>query len=285
MFQEKMFQDRIAILGTMHGKERVIAPILAQEIGLKVIVPDNFNTDRFGTFTRDIKRIGTQIETARRKAQEAIELSGYEIGIASEGSFYPHPNLPLVSCNRELILLLDRVHNLEIIGQAIVTETNHAHQTVTNLAAALEFAEKIGFPSHGLVVMFDKNSLDSEQIFKGITDEKNFVKIVEDILDKNGKVHLETDMRAMHNPTRMKAIAAATTNLVQKLNQLCPNCGCPGFDIIERKAGLPCGLCHFPTSLIKLELYGCQSCDYREEKLFPNGEKTADPMYCEYCNP
>ncbi len=64
--------------------------------------------------------------------------------------------MPLVSCNRELILLLDRVHNLEIIGQAIVTETNHAHQTVTNLAAALEFAEKIGFPSHGLVVMFDK---------------------------------------------------------------------------------------------------------------------------------
>jgi hypothetical protein len=35
MFQEKMFQDRIAILGTMHGKERVIAPILAQEIGLE----------------------------------------------------------------------------------------------------------------------------------------------------------------------------------------------------------------------------------------------------------
>jgi len=29
------------------------APILAQEIGLKVIVPDNFNTDRFGTFTRE----------------------------------------------------------------------------------------------------------------------------------------------------------------------------------------------------------------------------------------
>ena len=114
-----MFQDRIAILGTMHGKERVIAPILAQEIGLKVIVPDNFDTDRFGTFTRDIKRIGTQIETARRKAQQAIELSGYDIGIASEGSFYPYPNLPLVSCNRELILLLDRVHNLEIIGQAI----------------------------------------------------------------------------------------------------------------------------------------------------------------------
>jgi tRNA G46 methylase TrmB len=44
--------------------------------------------------------------------------------------------------------------------------------------------------------MFDKNSLDSEQIFKGITDQKNLVKIVEDILDKNGKVHLETDMRA-----------------------------------------------------------------------------------------
>ncbi len=26
--------------------------------------------------------------------------------------------------------------------------------------------------------------------------------------------------------------------LVQKLNQLCPNCGCPGFDIIERSKTL-----------------------------------------------
>jgi sulfur carrier protein ThiS len=280
-----MFQERRAILGTMHGKERVIAPILEQEIGLKVIVPDHFDSDKFGTFTRDIKRISTQIETARRKAQQAIELSGYDIGIASEGSFYPYPNLPIVSCNRELILLCDRVHNLEIIGQAIVTETNHAHQTVINLSDALEFAEKVGFPAHGLVVMVDKNSLNSEEIFKGITNEADLVKIVKDILDKNGTVHLETDMRAMHNPTRMKAIVAATENLVQKLKQLCPNCGCPGFDIVERKGGLPCSLCHFPTSLIKLDIYGCQKCDYREEKIFPNGQATADPMYCEYCNP
>ncbi len=32
-----------------------------------------------------------------------------------------------------------------------------------------------------------------------------------------GYLHLETDMRAMHNPTRMNAIVAATANLVQNI--------------------------------------------------------------------
>lgn len=269
----------------MHRKERAIAPILEREIGLQVIVPDNFDTDRFGTFTRDIKRLGTQIETARAKAIEAIELTGKEIGIASEGSFYPYPEFPLVTCNREIVLLLDRANDLEIIGQTISTDTNHAGMEIATVEEALSFAGKVGFPEHGLVLMLSAEPGSDEEIFKGITAEKELITVVERILTKHGKAHLETDMRALYNPTRMKAIEQATEDLVRKLTRLCPSCSRPGFDSIERRPGLPCALCHLPTPLIRLEILGCHHCGYRQENPFPDGRETADPMYCEYCNP
>lgn len=72
------------------------------------------------------------------------------MAIASEGSFYPHPAFPFISCDREIILLLDRDNDLEIIGQEISTETNHNHTQVSTIEEALEFAASIGFPEHGL---------------------------------------------------------------------------------------------------------------------------------------
>jgi len=60
MNYRQLFSDRLAVLATMHQKERVIAPLLERELGIKVIVPPDFNTDIFGTFTREVKRPGTQ---------------------------------------------------------------------------------------------------------------------------------------------------------------------------------------------------------------------------------
>jgi len=67
MKQHPLFVNRVAVLATMHHKEKVIAPIIEQELGIKVIVPQDFDTDRFGTFTREVKRTGNQIEAARLK--------------------------------------------------------------------------------------------------------------------------------------------------------------------------------------------------------------------------
>ncbi|MCU0535346.1 MAG: hypothetical protein MUD14_15770 [Hydrococcus sp. Prado102] len=282
-----LFVDRVAVLATMHQKERAIAPLLETELGIKVIVPSQFDTDCFGTFTREIKRIGTQIEAARLKAQQVLELTGETIAIASEGSFHPHPAFPFISCDREIILLLDKDNDLEIIGQELSTDTNHSHTQVSTLEEALEFAEKIGFPKHGLVVMSSKNATDREEIFKGIITEKKLVKSVEKCLRKSstGVIHLETDMRAMYNPTRMKVIEKATQNLIEKLNSFCPQCSAPGFDVVSRSPGLPCGWCSSPTSLIKVAIYQCQKCNYKQEVLFPDGLEIADPAYCQYCNP
>ena len=66
------FRGRLAVLATMHRKEQAIAPVLEEALGLQVEVPPGLDTDRFGTFTREVPRPGTQLATARLKAQAAL---------------------------------------------------------------------------------------------------------------------------------------------------------------------------------------------------------------------
>ncbi|QZT35026.1 hypothetical protein HUR95_07295 [Caldalkalibacillus thermarum TA2.A1] len=109
MKKSKLFNNRIGVLATMHKKEVVMAPLLKKELGVKIIVPERFNTDCFGTFTREIDRAGNQLEAARLKAQKALSITGEALAFASEGAFSPHPVFPFVPYNREIVLLLDKV--------------------------------------------------------------------------------------------------------------------------------------------------------------------------------
>jgi hypothetical protein len=282
-----LFADRVGVLATMHQKERVIAPLLEQELGIKVVVPQGFDTDVFGTFTREIKRTGDQLEAARLKAEQALSITGESLAFASEGTFSPHPLIPYIPCNKEIVILLDRINNLEIVGQEFSTETNFNHQLVATPEEAYEFALKVGFPEHGIVVMFDPLTTDKSEIIKGITTKEQLFEAVTVGLTKSttGKVHIETDMRALYNPTRMKNIEKATLDLLKKLNQLCPKCSWPGFEVVERKKGLPCALCNFPTQLTRSLIYQCKKCELTQEVLFPDGLDKADPAQCMYCNP
>ncbi|NJO39371.1 MAG: hypothetical protein HC769_02330 [Cyanobacteria bacterium CRU_2_1] len=277
-----LFVNRVAVLATMHRKEEAIAPIL-EPLGLKVIVPPNFDTDRFGTFSRDVKRFGTQLEAAKAKAERALQITGETIAIASEGSFVPHPAFPSIPCNRELVLLLDKEQDLEIIGEAISMETNYRQQKIHTVQEAIEFAEAIGFPAHGLIAFI--NSPGDTQIIKGINTQDELLNAVALGLQSAKELIIETDMRALYNPTRMKNIAKATHDLIRKIQQVCPNCDCPGFAEAERRKGLPCMLCHFPTELTLTTIYQCKKCGSRQEKLFPDGQEKADPGQCAFCNP
>ncbi len=277
---QQLFNHRVGILATMHGKEKVIAPLLEKELSLKIIVPEKFNTDIFGTFTREIQRPGTQIEAARRKAEKVLEMTGETLAVASEGSFGPHPNFPYISSNREIVLFLDKLQNLEIIGEEFSIDTNHNHRLVKSFEEADAFAKQVGFPEHGLVVM-------SNEIIKGILTEEGLVEAVNLALanSPNGQVHIETDMRAMYNPTRMKNIEKATWDLIKKINSQCPNCFTPGFAITQTIAGLPCAICYLPTAITRAVIYECQKCGFRQEQLSANSNEFADPGQCVYCNP
>jgi ribosomal protein S27AE len=282
------FADRTAVLATMHRKETVMVPLLEQHLGLKVAVPSEFNTDQFGTFSREIKRMGNQLEAARLKATAAMDLLQTELGLASEGSFGPHPSMPFLPCNRELVMLIDQRHQLEWVGEALSTQTNYRQTQATTWEDVQQFARQVQFPSHGLVVIaaeHPEHNVAAEQIQKGITSEAQLLSAFEWARQQTPIVWIETDMRALYNPSRMQVIQQATENLVAKLRRLCPSCSYPGLDMVQRKSGLPCGLCGQPTALTQAVVYGCQHCGFQQELLYPDGVKTADPTYCEYCNP
>ncbi|MEM9818854.1 MAG: DUF6671 family protein [Cyanobacteria bacterium P01_D01_bin.6] len=281
------FAGRVAVIATMHHKERAIAPSLESALGVKTRVPPEFNTDSFGTFTRDVKRPTDQLNTARLKAAAALAATGETLAIASEGSFGPHPQIPFVPCDRELVLLLDRQHQFEIVGEALSTDTNHRAKTVHTVQEALDFAQTVGFPTHGVVVMRAANDCPPETIFKGITTEARLTEAVTLTLAQSPvkTAHIETDMRALYNPTRMKVIAKATQDLIRAIEHQCPNCDCPGFSIIRHNPGLPCELCGLPTLLTLSVSYHCQRCQFQQTKRFPDSRPVADPADCPYCNP
>ena len=279
------FQNRRAAIATMHQKESVIAPLLEQALGLQPFVPREFDTDQFGTFTRDVDRPANQVETAILKANAALDMSDVMIAIASEGTFAPHPHLPYLPCNREVVVLVDRQHQLTIVGEVTSLETNFSHASVSSVEAARSFAQKIGFPAHGLVVMPAPDHRDRAHILKGIRTEDHLTEALTHTLKTFGSAHLETDMRAMHNPTRMKVIQQATQNLIQKATQVCQVCGTPGLDVVEYRRGLPCELCYHPTDKIMVAIYACQKCGDRQEVPFPHGEHFANPAECPFCNP
>jgi hypothetical protein len=276
--------DRLVVIATMHRKELAIAPILESSLGVKVTVPQDFNTDLFGTFTRDIERPANQVETAQLKAQKALEIIDADLAIASEGSFFPHPMLG-IPYNREIVFLLDKKHKFSVYGEYLSSDTNFRHQVIYSYEQAYNFAIKVGFPDHAIVLRQDAKTSAKESMHKGINSEDLLKESVHELLKQSPQIHIETDMRAFYNPTRMINIAKATEDLVRKLQQLCPNCNFVNFDVVKRLKGLPCELCGLPTQVTRAHVYRCDRCQFQQEVLFPDEIQVADPMYCAYCNP
>ncbi|MCC5923657.1 MAG: hypothetical protein JJT77_07710 [Crocinitomicaceae bacterium] len=278
-----MFQGRKIYIVSKHQKERLIAPIISSAIDVTCIAADTIDTDLLGTFSGEINRDLTPIDAARKKCEMAFEHYNCDLAIASEGSFGPHPSFPFLSCNEELVLLVDKKNNLEIIGQSLSTNTNLNGEIIKSEAEAMAFAQAIGFPEHGIILKDNENNFTwVKKDLKSLTSLKE---TVVSFLQKNGLLWMETDMRAMNNPTRQTVIAAATMDLANNAKRTCPKCKTPGFRISNYHAGLPCNACGLPTSLTLYATLCCQKCHYTEKKMFPKGHQTADPGSCNFCNP
>lgn len=278
-----MFKGRDLVIATKHEKEKVIVPIFEKELGVNCFVALNFDTDELGTFTGEVDRKDDPITTARNKCLMAMELTNCDLAIASEGSFGMHPTIYFASADDEFLLFIDKKNGLEIIARELSTETNFNGSQINTEIELLEFAANANFPSHGLILR--KSEDDFEQIIKGITDEKQLKSTFHHLLTNYQTAYVETDMRAMYNPSRMKVIEKVTRKLVEKIKSICPKCETPGFGITDRKEGLPCEQCNFPTRSTLSYTYTCQKCNYTKEELYPNGKQTEEPTYCDICNP
>jgi hypothetical protein len=278
-----MFENRKLLIATKHQKESVIAPIFERELEVICFVDETFDTDTLGTFTGEIERELDPISTAREKCLRAMKLSNCDLGIASEGSFGSHPSIFFASADDEFLIFIDTLNNIEVRARELSTSTNFNGKQVQSQKELLEFADQIGFPSHGLILRKSKD--ENTDIYKGITDIENLKKSFELLRSKYHSVYAETDMRAMYNPTRMTVIEKATQKLVEKIKSTCPKCQMPGFGVTDAKKGLECSLCGSPTNSTLSYIYTCQHCQFTKEEMYPNNKTTEDPMYCDYCNP
>lgn len=278
-----MFKGRNLLIATKHEKEKVIAPILEKELGVKCFLASDLDTDKLGTFTGEVERKDNPIITARNKCLMAMELTNCDLAIASEGSFGSHPTIFFAHADDEFLLFIDKKNELEISARELSLETNFNGSEIKTGKELQEFAANSKFPSHGLILRKSKDDLGD--IVKGITNEEQLNKAFYTLITNYGTAYVETDMRAMYNPTRMKVIEKAAFKLVDKIKSLCPRCETPGFGIMDRKEGLPCQQCHFPTRSTLSYIYSCQKCNYKKEEKYPNGKQTEDPMYCDICNP
>ena len=278
-----MFRGRNAVIATRHKKEQVIQPVLEQELGVTCFVPDSFDTDVLGTFSGEVERKDDPLTTARKKCHMAMEITNCDLAIASEGSFGPHPTIFFVPADDELLVFIDKKNNLEIIVRELSTATNFNGSTINTEQELRAFADAAQFPGHGLIARKSKD--DYTKIEKGITDWERLSGIYHQFIQSHGSFYLETDMRAMYNPTRMNVIATAARKLTDKIKNCCPVCHTPGLGITEVKQGLPCAICSFPTRSTLSYIYTCQRCNYQTEEKFPKGKLTEDPMYCDVCNP
>lgn len=281
------YENSRAVLATMHAKERVIAPILREVLGIAVVAPNGLDTDRFGAFSGEIERIGTPLEAARAKiAAGFAAMPAAQIGIASEGSFGPHPHVPFIALGRELVAMIDRESGLELIGFDASHDTNFAHLFVKSSAEAVAFAGRVGFPEHGVIVLGAREERPAPDLFvqKSLSDLQTPNAAVEAAINLCGVALVETDMRAYRNPTRMAAIGRATRDLVRLFESRCPSCTVPGFDVAERVPGLPCAWCGEPTQLTVREILRCKACGHEMTRP-ATSEQTANPGLCDGCNP
>ena len=276
-----MFDGRRLVVATMHQKEKVIAPILNATLGVTCFVSHELNTDQFGTFSGEIARTLSPLNAARAKCDLAHQHTGCDLVLATEGSFGPHPNLFFIPANEELMLLRDYKNNLSIWTSLLSTETNFNSLEISNTKQLADFAKSIGFPSHNLILL----SSDRSRIRKDFNTLEEANHALVELTIGNGRCIVETDMRAMNNPTRMKVIEELTHKLVKKVNASCPSCNTPGFDVIRVNIGLPCMACKAKTSSTLSLVKGCLSCNYEELIEYPNNKQEEDPMYCNYCNP
>lgn len=278
-----VYCGREVCLTTHHSKQRALARAFRSGLGAELFVSD-CDTDQLGTFSGEVERSADALSTCRRKAELGLEHTGLSLGLASEGSFGPHPAVPLLTAGLELLVFLDRERQLEVVEQQLELRTNFSRFRLGADADPGPWLERIGFPSHAVIVRPEADP--PVPCIKGIQSHHALKQAIASCRAASAEpLVLETDMRAHLNPTRMASIRRLGFKLVRRLANTCPACSAPGWGRTGTKPGLPCSWCGSPTELVAAEVWGCVACDHSEERPRADGRQEADPGHCPYCNP
>ncbi len=275
-----------ASLATKHGKAVACGRPLRRALGVELVVPDDFDTDALGTFSGEIPRQGTPEAVCLHKARLGMAVTGLRLGFASEGSFGPHPFVPFLPAGFEILTFVDDDRGLVIVESVLSVATNFGHREAREIDELTDWLTAVGFPLHALIVR-PKSARPGTLIDKGVTSIDRLTAAIARAAaaSDDGVAHVETDMRAHLNPTRMAVIRKLAFRLARRIATPCPGCAAPGFGETGEVTGLPCEWCESATEMIRLESWSCAACSYREERPRRDGLRRAPAQHCPHCNP
>jgi hypothetical protein len=215
-----------------------------------------------------------------------MRAAGLPLGLASEGTFGPHPAVPFFPAGMELLVFVDEQRALVVHESLVAEATNFAHCVIAPSGDAEPFLKRVGFPSHGLIAR--PNAGDPLlALTKGITSQVDLKVAVRAAAaaSPDGLARLETDMRAHLNPTRMQSLGVLAERLARRLASSCPECGAPGFGRTGTRSGLICEACGEATDMVAAEVFGCTACAHQEVRPRSDGLSRTPVGSCRLCNP
>ena len=172
---------------------------------------------------------------------------------------------------------------LKLVGEDVTAEPNYPSCLVSSIGQAAAFSQKIGFLTHAVFAMGvhkgEPNVLKGA--YKGLMTTEELEAATRIVLKQHGAAHVKSDMRTHES----HATAGRQARRQRPGAPGRAHCGRSGFDVVERREGLPCGACGMPTRRVRLEIVGCTGCGFREERVPATGQAPASPAECDLCNP
>ena len=274
---------QVAVLTTKHEKLPLIAPPFSQLINLE-IKQCNEDTDQLGTFSGEVERNLPPLETAIKKAKLGMDKAGVSLGLASEGSIGPDAEVGFFTSNVEYLVFVDDTQDL-VISEVFRSFDICAGNLVTEPESEISaFLAKVDFPNHKLIVT--PNSGPKNSVVKGIGswDELKNAIVFNAKHSLDGKVVIQSDLRAHCSPSRQKNIKNVAVLLAKRIATLCVKCQVPGRGRVAYERGVKClGCGEIKLNAIKREILGCTKCEHRE--LGDVIREFLDPSQCDFCNP
>jgi hypothetical protein len=84
-----------------------------------------------------------------------MEKYGYDLGLANESSFGPHPTLYFVPADEEIMIFIDKKLKLEITVKKLTTNTNYCGKSIVSTKELKYIIVKIKRTSKTIMIKYE----------------------------------------------------------------------------------------------------------------------------------
>ncbi len=152
----------------MDKKGAIFAPLFHKYFSATIVESKKVDTDQLGTFSGEVKRNRDLRSVLRKKAMLGLEETELSFGIASEGSFGPHPSVPFIECNRETLIFIGLERDSEVFSHVISTENKAEYIEAENIDQIKTFLKRIHFGYQGVIVKPSHDYVESSDFIQDL---------------------------------------------------------------------------------------------------------------------